>query len=177
MLSRILTPKGWRNLNEEVELEEEVFEEISVSEELADFIDHLIEEGILEGDLEEGTLSELSYRTLQRYKDKSALDKRGHSTLYGKGKKRDRGIALATRKQQGKTGMKHGSDLLAKGPDKPVKVPASHRRQYMYNKPSGPQHPKANTSSPGKNKDKEVRYHQANVEPRGHTSIQYPSPK
>jgi hypothetical protein len=137
-MSSILTSKGWRELNEQTEIEEEVFEEISVSEELADFIDHLIEEGILEGDLEEGALSELSYRTLQRYRDKAALDKRGHSTTYGKGKKRDRGIALATRKQQGKTGMKHGIDVAAKGPDKPVKVPASHRRQYMYNKPSGP---------------------------------------
>jgi len=172
-MSRILTSKGWRELNEEVELEEEVFEEISVSEELADFIDHLIEEGVLEGDLEESTISEVSYRLLQRYRDKAALDKRGHSTTYGKGKKRDRGIALATRKQQGKTGTKDGIDAAAKGPDKPVKVPASHRRQYKY----GVQHPKTNTSSPGKKSDKEVRYHQANIEPRGHTSIQYPSPK
>lgn len=172
-MSRILTSKGWRELNEEVELEEEVFEEILVSEELSDFIDHLIEEGILEGDLEEGTLSEISYRTLQRYKDKAALDKRGMSTKVGRGKKRDRGIALATRKQQGKTGMKGGSDTLSKGPDKSVKVPASHRRQYQY----GTQNRKINTSSPGKKTDKDSRYSQANVEPRGHTSIQYPTSK
>jgi len=174
-MQKILTSTGWKDLisEEAQQVSEETFEPIDVSEELADFIDHLIEEGILEGNLEEGTISEIGYQTLQRYKDKAALDKRGSSTKYGKGKKRDRGIALATRKQQGKTGMKGGIDSLAKGPDKPVKVPASGRRQYKY----GSKDRRDNVSHPGKASDHEVRYHPANVEPRGHTSIQYPSPK
>ena len=82
---QILTPEGWKNI-----IEDEIVEDlpdIEVSEELSDFIDHLIEEGILEGSLEESTLGEVSYKMLQRYKDKAAHDKRGHSTLYGKGQR------------------------------------------------------------------------------------------
>jgi len=180
-MSKLLTPKGWKDLIEHV-VEDEIVEDlpdIEVSEELSDFIDHLIEEGILEGSLEESTLGEVSYKMLQRYKDKAAHDKRGHSTLYGKGKKRDRGIALATRKQQGKTGTVGGSDTLSKGPDKPVKVPASGRRQYAY-KPGRKRD--QNISKPGMPKHKPYdkdgyEYHPANVEPRGHTSIQYPAQK
>lgn len=134
-MQKILTSTGWKDLisEEAQQVSEDSFESIEVSEELADFIDHLIEEGILEGNLEEGTLSEISYRNLQRYKNKVALDKKNMSQLTKDWPKewgafgpndwasdRDRFVDLATKKQQ-------------KSPS--VKVPASGRRQYKASQP------------------------------------------
>jgi hypothetical protein len=77
-MSRILTPVGWREINEEVELEEDVLTEEELefaTEEIVNALNVLIDYDIID----ESALNELSPSTLSSYV-KKASEKRRDST-------------------------------------------------------------------------------------------------
>ena len=74
-MSRILTPKGWRELDEEVELEEDVLTEEELefaTEEIVNALNVLIDYDIID----ESALNELSPSTLSSYAKKATADRR-----------------------------------------------------------------------------------------------------
>ena len=74
-MSRILTPVGWREINEEVELEEDVLTEEELefaTEEIVNALNVLIDYDIID----ESALNELSPSTLRSYANKATADRR-----------------------------------------------------------------------------------------------------
>jgi hypothetical protein len=74
-MSRILTSKGWRELNEEVELEEDVLTEEELefaTEEIVNALNVLIDYDIID----ESALNELSPSTLSSYAKKASGERR-----------------------------------------------------------------------------------------------------
>jgi hypothetical protein len=74
-MSRILTPVGWREINEEVELEEDVLTEEELefaTEEIVNALNVLIDYDIID----ESALNELSPSTLSSYAKKAADQRR-----------------------------------------------------------------------------------------------------
>ena len=74
-MSRILTPNGWRELNEEVELEEDVLTEEELefaTEEIVNALNVLIDYDIID----ESALNELSPSTISSYAKKASGERR-----------------------------------------------------------------------------------------------------
>ena len=74
-MSRILTPVGWREINEEVELEEDVLTEEELefaTEEIVNALNVLIDYDIID----ESALNELSPSTLSSYAKKASGERR-----------------------------------------------------------------------------------------------------
>ena len=74
-MSRILTPVGWREINEEVELEEDVLTEEELefaTEEIVNALNVLIDYDIID----ESALNELSPSTLSSYAKKASKQRR-----------------------------------------------------------------------------------------------------